>query len=117
MPFAISMVWREPTDYSSNCYFCMILAVSKGMSRKKKCTVKYPNIPSAVRPVPHGKELPIPAPPDFYILDPYDDHNDDLDSASPEPSTSAHPEFELPHSSPEPHLISQSEPNDLIRDF
>ena len=77
VPFVISMVWREPTDYSSNCYFCMILAVSKGISRKNKCTVKYPNIPSPVRPVPHGKELPIPAPPDFYILDPYDDHNDD----------------------------------------
>jgi hypothetical protein len=27
---------------------------------KKKWIVSYPNIPSAIRPVPHGERLPIP---------------------------------------------------------
>ena len=117
MPFAIPVVWREPADHSSNCYFCMIPPVSKGMSRKKKWTVEYPNIPSALRPVPHGEELPIPVPPESYTLDSDDDHDDDQDSVDPDPSTSADPDFELLYSSPEPHLISQSELNDLVRDL
>ena len=111
------MVWREPTDHSSNCYFCMIPPVAKGMSRKKKWTVEYPNIPSALRPVPHEEELPIPVPPESYTLDSDDDHDDNQDSAGPEPSTSADPDFEPSHSSLEPHLISQSELNDLVRDL
>ena len=116
MPFAIPMVWREPTDHHSNCYFCMIPPVAKGMSRKKKWTVAYPNIPSAVRPIPHTEDLPIPVPPESYSLDLDDDH-DDNDPTGPEPSTSTDPDFELPHSSPECHLISQSELDDLVRDL
>ena len=71
----------------------------------------YPNIPSLLCPVPYEEELPIPVPPESYTLDSDDDHDDDQDSAGPEPS--ADPDFELPHSSPELHLISQSELNDL----
>ena len=115
MPFAIPMVWREPRDQSSICYFCMILSVAKGMSSKKKWTVD--SIPSALGTVTHGEELPIPVPPDSYNLDSDDDHDDDQDSAGLEPSTSADPDFQLPHSSPEPHHISQGELNDLVRDF
>ena len=55
--------------------------------------------------------------PEFYTLDSDDDHDDDQDSAGPEPLTSADPDFELPHSSPEPHVISQSDLNDLVRDL
>ena len=46
-----------------------------------------------------------------------DDDHDDQDSAGPEPSTSADPNFYLPHPSPEPHLISQSELKNLVRDL
>ena len=111
------MVWREPSDHSSNCYFCMIAEVAKAMSRKKKWRVKYPNIPSALRPVPHGEELPIQRTPQSYTLDSDDDHDDDQDSADPEPSTSADSHFELPQCSSEPHLISQSKLNDAVRDL
>ena len=116
MPFAIPMVWRKPTDHNSNCYFCMIPPVAKGMSRKKKWTVDYPNIPSAVPPTPHTEDLPIPVPPESYSLNLDDDH-DDNDPTGPEPSTSTDPDFELPHSSPKCHLISQSELNDFVRDL
>ena len=87
MPFAIPLVWQEPTDHSSNCYFCMIPPVGKGMSRKKKWTLEYPNIPSVLCPVPHGEEVPIPVPPEFNPLDSDDHHDDDQDSAGSEPST------------------------------
>jgi hypothetical protein len=36
---------------------------------KKKWIVSYPNIPSAIRPVPHGERLPIPKPPEKNFLD------------------------------------------------
>jgi hypothetical protein len=58
--FAIPMAWREPKDHSSDC-FCTTNI--KGISRKSKHTVKYPNLPSAVRPVPHSEGLPVPHPP------------------------------------------------------
>ena len=114
MLFAIPVVWREPTDHSSNCYFSMISPVAKEISRKKKWTVEYPNILSTLCPIPHGEDLPITVPPEFYTLYSDDDYDNDQDSAGPEPSLSADPDFELTLSSPEPHLISQSE---LVRDL
>ena len=46
--------------------------------------------------------------PESYTLDSDDDHDDDQDSVGPEPSTLA---------DPQPHLISQSELNDLVRNL
>ena len=114
MLFAIPVVWREPTDHSSNCYFCMIPQVAKEISRKKKWAMEYPNIPSTLCPIPLGEDLPITVTPESYTLDSDDDYDDDQDSAGPEPSLSAEPDFELTLSSPEPHVISQSE---LVRDL
>jgi hypothetical protein len=34
---------------------------------KKKWTVPYPNIPSAIRPMPPGERLPIPKPPEKFF--------------------------------------------------
>ena len=95
----------------------MIPPLAKEMSRKKNWAVEYPNIPSALGRVLHGEGLPIPVPPESYTLDSDDDHDDDQDSAGHEPLTSTDTDFELPHFSPEPHLISQSELNDLVRDL
>jgi hypothetical protein len=36
---------------------------------KKKWTVSYPNIPSAIHPMPHGKRVPIPKPPEKSFLE------------------------------------------------
>ena len=44
MPFVIPMVWREPTDHVSDCYFC--LTSITGVTAKSKHTVQYPNLPS-----------------------------------------------------------------------
>jgi len=50
VPFAVPMVWREPTDHVSDCYFC--LTSITGVTAKSKHTVRYPDLPSAMRPVP-----------------------------------------------------------------
>jgi len=56
--FAIPMVWREPKDPCKNCYFCVVK--TKGINRKNRNSVTYPNIDSAMRPIPHSEELPVP---------------------------------------------------------
>jgi len=56
MPFTVPMVWREPKDYSSDCYFCLTYIIR--ITSKSKHTVKYPYLLSAMRHVPHSKELP-----------------------------------------------------------
>lgn len=61
MPIAVPMIWREPTSHAEDCYFC--LTKITGFSKKTRFKIEYPNVPSAIRPVPHGLKLPIPNPP------------------------------------------------------
>jgi hypothetical protein len=61
MPFAVPMIWREPTNHTSECYFSIVPPIKKGVTMKKKWTVSYPNVPSAIRPVSPGEGLPIPS--------------------------------------------------------
>jgi len=49
MQFAFPLIWRESEEYSS--------ANTTRITSKFKHTVKYPDLPSAMRPVPHSAEL------------------------------------------------------------
>jgi hypothetical protein len=60
--FAVPMMWMEPTNHLTDCYFCMVPLIEKEITRKKKWIVEYPNIPSGIRPVPDCDGLPIPDP-------------------------------------------------------
>ena len=51
IPFAIPMVWIEPTNHVSDCY--VSLTSITGVTAKSKHTVQYPNLPSAM-----GQYLP-----------------------------------------------------------
>ena len=57
-PFSIPMIWREPRDYSSDCYFCVVK--TSVYKKKNKCKIEYPSLPSVMRPVPHTAEIPVP---------------------------------------------------------
>ncbi|KAK3886764.1 hypothetical protein Pcinc_009084 [Petrolisthes cinctipes] len=59
-PFGIPLVWRVGKDHITDCYFCMTNL--QGINRKNKHHVQYPEVPSAIKPVPHGPEVPIPEP-------------------------------------------------------
>ena len=50
LTFSVPMIWREPTNHVNDCYFCMVRVA--GVNSKTLGTVKYPNIPSAIRPFP-----------------------------------------------------------------
>ena len=52
------MVWREQANRVDDCYFCMINVA--GFSSRSKGSIKYPNLPSAIRPIPLSAELPPP---------------------------------------------------------
>jgi hypothetical protein len=54
MLFAVPVVWREPND----CLFG--LTNVKDIKSKTIYRVKYPNLPFAMRSLPHSEELPVP---------------------------------------------------------
>ena len=80
MPFAIPMVWREPTDHVSYCYFC--LTNITGVTAKTKNNVKYPNLPSTMRSVPHSAELSVPKPPTNMMPSDSESSDEDVGQAN-----------------------------------
>ena len=58
LKFGIPMVWREPRNHDSDCYFCAIDVT--GINRKNRKVLKYPDLESAHRPVVHSDECPVP---------------------------------------------------------
>ncbi|UYV76619.1 hypothetical protein LAZ67_14001482 [Cordylochernes scorpioides] len=106
MPFAVPMIWREPKDHSSDCYFC--LTKTTGITSKSRHTVEYPDLPSAMRPVPHSDILPVPQPPENVIFS-----DDDSDRREQQWDVT---NFEAGALS-EPHLLTQGDLNDLVRDL
>ena len=100
------MVWREPKNHSDDCYFCSCKI--QGYNKKNQKGIVYPNVPSAIKPAPHGKDVSIPTPPD------------NLDSAvtsSGEKSSEGDDEFVPTSSGNEPQPFTQHELNDLVRDL
>ena len=105
MPFAVPMIWREPTNHATDCYFCMTNV--KGMNKKNKNKIKYPDIPSAIRPVPHSDDLPIPIPPLQLAELSESESDDDRDSG----------DVYNPAEDKQPKLFSQDDLDDLMRDL
>jgi len=66
MPFAVPVVWRETKDRLFDCYFCSTNIT--GITSKSKHIVKYPDLPSAMRPVPHSEQLLVPEPTEIWII-------------------------------------------------
>ena len=109
MLFGVPIVWKMASNYSTDCYFCMVPCIQNGVSMKKKSTLMYPNIPLAIRPVPRGDRLPVPEPPD---------NEDCVSSNSDEqqPSASRDANY-LPSTYSSNHKITEGGLIDLIRDF
>jgi hypothetical protein len=118
MPFAISMVWWEPNNHATDCNFCMVPPVSEDITKKNKWTIVYPNIPSALRPVPHGEGISVPEPPKEFTIDSDDEDKGESTSGSPEPPASTEPHVSHGRSSaPQPLILTHDKLNDLVRDL
>jgi hypothetical protein len=74
----------------------------------KQGRIFYPNLPSAIRPVPHGPGIPVPVPPEILEDTPVDSDKEATDSDQ---------DFQCDPCSTEHQLFSQSELNDLVRDL
>ena len=118
MPFAVPMGWRKPSNHTTDCYFCMLPPVSGSMKKKKNWTIVYPNIPSALRPVPHGEGISVLKPPKEFTIDLDEEDEGDSTSGSTELPASTEPKVSHGRSSaPQPHILTKDELNDLVRDL
>jgi len=115
MPFAVPMVWREPSNHSSDCYLCLTTPAASGRNRKKKQRIDYPNIPSAIKPVSHVEDLPVPETPKEYNLN-SEIEEEDTEKTEPHEEEPTDPDFQGP-ASESPHKLTQNELNDLARDL
>ena len=113
MPSDIPMVCREPMGHASDRYFC--LTSITGLTAKSKHTVQYPDLPSAMRPVPHTAELPVPKRPANMMLS--DSESSDEDVGLANNNMDCDPTFAGASSSNEPHLLTQGDLNDILHDF
>jgi hypothetical protein len=99
------MVRRKPKNHTDACCFSLV-KVARYNAKNKKGAV-YPNLPLAMRPVPHNDGLPIPS----TTLVSENKHRDrEIHDHSGE-----HDEFQGRASNGMPQLFSQPELTDLIR--
>ena len=105
LTFGVPMVWREPKNHVDDCYFCLVCVSGCG----KHKMVTYPNIPSAIRPIPHSDEIPIP------VFNAFEDVKRDESSSETNELDSEYEDIDTDAN--EPQLFTQNELNDLIRDL
>ena len=114
--FAVPMVWREPRNHADDCYFCLTNITGFNASSRKK--IKYPNLRSAMRPVPHSDDLPVPTPP--VNKDLLSSSDEEMPSREDSAESITLEDIESTYSgtsSNEPHWITQEDLNDLARDL
>ena len=114
--FAVPMVWREPRNHADDCYFCLTNITGFNASSRKK--IKYPNLRSAMRPVPHSDDLPVPTPP--VNKDLLSSSDEEMPSKEDSAESISLEDIESTYSGTsgnEPHWITQEGLNDLARDL
>ena len=108
------MVWHEPKNHFDDCYLCAVN--TKGINRKIRNSLVYPNLKSAIRLIPHCNESPVPV---FKYLPELELPGSEKDQASilsTDSSEAAVLDVGFPPSSL-PQLCFQGELNDLNRDL
>ena len=106
IPFALPVIVKGINRPFDRLLFLYISAASARNYKKKGRTVNYPHISSAIRPVPHTEDLPLPVPPQQYILDSDDQPTENWEK-TPQPSTSTDADFTAGLQFKEFHRITQ----------
>ncbi|XP_031630890.1 uncharacterized protein LOC116345586 [Contarinia nasturtii] len=110
------MIWRDPINHATNCYICLTHVF--GFSKRNIQNVHYATVDSVTLPVPHSDEIPIPQSPQQCAQHPDscpEEDEDEDDEFLYGPSTSSDPLY-IPDTT-EPHMLSQGDSNDLVRDL
>jgi hypothetical protein len=103
--FGVPVTWREPKNHNDIC--CSCCCDIKGYNSKNKKVIVYPNPLSALSPIVHGPEVPVPQPTEILegvSTNSFDSGGDDE-------------EFQCHTTRQSPKLFTQSELNDVIRDL
>ena len=106
--FGVSMIWRESANFINDCYFCMVKTVL--FNSKNKHLIKYPNIPSVLRPVVHSSKVPTPSA--SFTSEDMDQHMESDVHLSLDDQTKT-----IQETSPSSSTFNQAELNDLVRDL
>ena len=110
------MVWREWQNHEDDCYFCLTNITGFNVSSRKK--IKYPSLRSAMRPVPHSDDLPVPTPP--VNKDLLSSSDEEMPSREDSAESISLEDIESTYSGTsgnETHWITQEDLNDLARDL
>jgi len=83
------------------------MAKISGFSKKSKNKIIYPSLPSAMRPVPHSDDVPVPTPP--AVLQESESSSESMEGKSDYEYTAEQDES--------PRLMSQGDLDDLVRDL
>ncbi|KAK4321206.1 hypothetical protein Pmani_007978 [Petrolisthes manimaculis] len=105
------MIWREPRDHVTDCYFCLTRVA--GFTGKTRHLIAYPSLDSAIRPVPHSDDVPKPI---FTQLASVESDSE-CDTEVTEESTNRNSDSDFGGISTEQQTFSQAELNDLVRDL
>jgi hypothetical protein len=106
MPFGVPMMWLEPENHVDDCYFCMITTV--GFNAATVGQIKYPDIRSAKRPLPHSELIPIPP-------SPFGSPSKATATSAPGALDRSQESEYIPDDSDEPQLLSEAELHNLAR--
>ncbi|XP_069690632.1 uncharacterized protein [Periplaneta americana] len=82
---------------------------------KKRRTVQYPNLRSAIRPIPHSDSLPVPTPSENCVCEVENEDSVEQEDQPNKRSTSHDPDFE--EKDDKSQRLSQVKLSDLIRDL
>ena len=106
---------REPKYHSSNCYF-RLTNVTR-VTYKSKHTVENPDLPSAMRPIPHSEELPVPKFPENLICSDDNCDSEEDHEQQEQDSVDFDPTFQASCSSSQSNILWKGGFNDLVRDL
>lgn len=101
LPCGIPMVWHERTVTEMTA-----ASLCRSSTPKNRNNISYPNLPSTVRLVAHGPDLPVPATPKTV---------DSVQLSELESNESTRITYE-PETVCSPQQLTQSELNDLVGD-
>ena len=89
---------------------------TKSVGKKNRHKISYPNIPSAIRPVPHCEELPVLVFIGFYSSADSDDNQREHEGCNNKMAFQSESFSDDTNRLSAPELFSQTELNDLVRD-
>ncbi|KAL4717512.1 hypothetical protein ACJJTC_000661 [Scirpophaga incertulas] len=109
LDFNMPMIWREPSNHENYCYFC--LTKTFPFNQKNKDKIIYADVLSVTKPIYSSDKQQVLEPPgcSSTTLMTNMESEDQIQS-----DTSSD---ELVDVHEEPHMITQSELNDLVRDL